>query len=60
MVYEIVTLEEKMITGISARTNNNDPDMGAMIRALWNRFYSSGIMKTLKEKEDPVFGVYTE
>ena len=38
MVYEIVTLEEKMITGISARTNNNDPDMGAMIRELWNRF----------------------
>ena len=38
MVYEIVTLEEKMITGISVRTNNSDPNMGAMIGELWNRF----------------------
>ena len=60
MVYEIVTLEEKMITGISVRTNNSDPNMGAMIGELWNRFYSNGIVETLKEKKAPVFGVYTE
>lgn len=60
MVYEIVTLEEKMITGISVRTNNSDPNMGAMIVELWNRFYSNGIVETLKEKKAPVFGVYTE
>ena len=30
MNYEIVTLEEKTVAGISARTNNGSPDMGAV------------------------------
>ncbi len=40
MKYEIVTLEEKIAVGISARTNNLSPDMGAVIGGLWNRFYN--------------------
>ena len=31
MKYEIVTLGEKITVGISARTNNMSPDMGAII-----------------------------
>ena len=31
MKYEIVTLNEKIAVGISARTNNLSPDMGAVI-----------------------------
>lgn len=31
MKYEIVNLQEKKAAGISARTNNSSPDMGAVI-----------------------------
>ena len=31
MEYEIVTLKEKIAVGVSARTNNTSPDMGAVI-----------------------------
>lgn len=31
MEYEIVTLDEKTAVGITARTNNASPDMGAVI-----------------------------
>ena len=37
MDYEMVTLEEKIAVGVSARTNNTAPDMGAVIGGLWNR-----------------------
>ena len=39
MEYEIVTLEEKIVAGVSARTNNMNPDMGAVIGGLWKRFF---------------------
>ena len=42
MNYEIVTLEEKIAVGISARTNNLSPDMGKVIEGLWNRLYHEG------------------
>ena len=38
MDYEIVTLEERIAVGISARTNNTSPDMETIISGLWNRF----------------------
>ena len=38
MNYEIVTLEEQIAVGISARTNNTSPDMGAVIGGLVARF----------------------
>lgn len=40
MNYEIVTLESKRVTGISARTSNSSPDMRAVIGSLWQRLYS--------------------
>ena len=36
MKYEIVRLEEKIAVGVSARTNNMSPDMGAVFGGLWN------------------------
>ena len=43
MEYEIVTLEEKTVAGIAARTNNAAPDMGSVTGGLWGRFYQQGI-----------------
>ncbi len=43
MEYEIVTLEEKIAAGVSARTNNTASDMGAVIGGLWSRFYNQGL-----------------
>lgn len=52
MEYEIVTLEKKTAVGISARTNNASPDMGAVIGGLWNRFYNEGIYAAIPKKAD--------
>ncbi len=61
MKYEIVTLEEKIAVGISARTNNAAPDMGAVIGGLWNRFYSEGIYASIPDKgNEKALGIYTE
>ena len=35
MNYEIVELKEKTIVGFTARTSNEDPQMGAIIGGLW-------------------------
>lgn len=43
MNYEIVELKEKTVVGISARTNNNSPEMHNVIGGLWNDFYGKGI-----------------
>lgn len=40
MNYEIVNLEEKIVAGFSARTNNASPDMGKIIGGLWQKLYS--------------------
>lgn len=42
MNYEIVTLEEKIAAGVSARTNNSALDLCAVIGGLWQRFYGEG------------------
>ena len=34
MEYEVVTLQEKIAVGVSARTNNMSPDMEAVIGGL--------------------------
>ena len=61
MNYEIVTLEEKTVAGISARTNNGSPDMGAVIGGLWNRFYNDGIYAAIPEKTNTkALGIYTD
>ena len=61
MEYEIVTLEEKIAVGVSARTNNASPDMGAVIGGLWNRFYNEGIWASIPCKiTKKAMGIYTE
>ena len=34
MKHEVITLEEKVVAGIEARTNNDSPDMGMVIGEL--------------------------
>lgn len=61
MEYEIVNLKEKTIIGLSARTNNSAPDMGAVIGGLWTRFYTDGIYASIPEKVNgKALGVYTD
>lgn len=59
--YEIVTLTEKTVAGILARTNNLAPDMGSVIGGLWQRFYSEGIYSGIPDKvNNKALGIYTE
>lgn len=61
MDYEIVTLEEKIAVGISARTNNASPDMGGVIGGLWNRFFNEGVYASIPEKTNQkALGIYTD
>lgn len=61
MEYEIITLEEKIAAGISARTNNQSPDMGAVIGGLWNRFYQEGVYASISHKANgKALGIYTD
>ena len=50
MDYEIVELEEKKVFGLRARTNNQAPDVGAVIGGLWDRFFVQGIYDTIPDK----------
>ena len=61
MEYEIVTLEEKIAAGVSARTNNTASDMGAVIGGLWSRFYNEGVYASLPGKvSEKALGIYTD
>ncbi len=61
MNYEIVTLEEKTVAGICARTNNTSPDMGAVIGGLWNHFYNEGVYASIPGKvNEKALGIYTD
>lgn len=61
MNYEIVNLEEKKVMGLTARTNNGSPEMGAVIGGLWSRFYQDGIYETIPNKENAkALGIYSD
>lgn len=61
MNYEVVTLEEKIVAGIEARTNNMSPDMGQVIGGLWNRFFNEHIYENISHKaNDKALGIYTD
>ncbi|MDE7332222.1 MAG: GyrI-like domain-containing protein [Lachnospiraceae bacterium] len=61
MDYEIVTLGEKIVAGVSARTNNGASDMGAVIGGLWNRFYNEGVYASVPNKvNEKALGIYTD
>lgn len=58
MDYEIVSLEEKIVAGLCARTGNQEPDMGQVIGGLWEAFYShAAVPGKLTQKG---IGLYTE
>lgn len=60
MEYEIVELEEKTVIGISIRTNNQAPDVGAVIGGLWEKFFTRGIYEggTGQEKRDASWDLF--
>ena len=61
MKYEVITLEEKVVAGIEARTNNYSPDMGMVIGGLWNHFYQDGIYESIPNKvTQKALGIYTD
>lgn len=60
MEYEIVTLNERIAAGISARTNNGHPDMPAVIGGLWKTFYDSVYDAIPCKAHKKALGIYTE
>lgn len=61
MDYEIITLKEKTMAGLSARTNNSSPDMGQVIGGLWQKFYSPEFYPMIGNKaSDKACGIYTD
>lgn len=61
MQYKIVTLQEKTVAGISARTNNSSPEMGKIIGGLWEKFYSADCYPAIQNKVgSSSFGIYTD
>lgn len=61
MDYEIVTLKEKIAVGVSARTNNMSPDMGAVIGGLWNQLFHEGVYASIPGKvNEKALGIYTD
>jgi predicted transcriptional regulator YdeE len=61
MDYEVVTLEEKKVIGVTARTKNSDADMPVIIGGLWNRFYQEGIYSQITNKQnDKALGIYSD
>jgi predicted transcriptional regulator YdeE len=61
MNYEIVTLNDKIVVGISENTSNNDPKMPEIIGGLWQRFYQTGINSTIENKVNEYsIGLYSD
>ncbi|URZ03045.1 GyrI-like domain-containing protein [Clostridium felsineum] len=61
MKYEIVSLKEKIVVGVSAITGNDDPNMGKTIAGLWEELYQGGINKTIKNKANEyAIGLYSD
>lgn len=61
MDYEIVSLEEKIVVGVSAITGNNDPKMGEIIGGLWEKLYQGGVNERIKNKVNQyAIGLYSD
>lgn len=61
MEYEVVTLEKKIVVGVSAVTGNQKPDMGAVIGGLWSSLYQEGITEKIEHKANPYcIGLYSD
>ncbi len=61
MNYEIVSLNEKMIVGVSTTTSNEDPKMGEKIGKLWMDLYQGGVYAKIKNKvNEYAIGLYSD
>lgn len=61
MNYEIITLTEKVVVGVSTTTSNEDPEMGVKIGKLWTDLYQGGIHSAVKNKvNDHAIGLYSD
>lgn len=61
MDYEMVTLQEKTIVGVSAVTGNSDPKMGEVIGGLWEKLYQGGVNSAIKNKvNEYAIGLYSD
>lgn len=61
MNYEIVTLKQKTVVGISAETSNTDPCMNEKIGKLWNDLYQGGINAQIRNKiNEYAIGLYSD
>lgn len=52
MDYEIVTLPQKSVVGITARTRNGCESAGKVIGSLWRDFYGKGIFRSIEHKSN--------
>lgn len=60
MQYEIVNLNEKIVAGFSARTNNTSPKMSSVIGGLWQKLYDKNGCEWLTNRvNDKAVGIYT-
>ena len=61
MNYTVVTLEEKIVVGVSAVVGNDDPKMGEIIGGLWEALYQGGVSQTIKNKVNQyAIGLYSD
>ena len=61
MNYEVVSLEEKIVAGVAARTSNDSPEMGKVIGGLWQKLFAEGIFMQIKDvANEKSIGLYTD
>ncbi len=61
MDYQIVTLKEKKVMGLNARTSNVDPAMGVIIGGLWERLFGEGLFDAIPDKTgESSIGLYSD
>ncbi len=60
MKYEIVSLPEKTVVGLNARTCDQDADMSAKIGGLWKTFFEEDVYTSIPNKStQSTLGVYS-
>lgn len=60
MNYEIVSIQEKTVAGLTIRTSNHDMAMTESIGKLWHSFFAEGIYHSISNKRsDNSIGLYT-
>lgn len=61
MKYEIVSLKEKIVIGVSVETSNEDPKMGEKIGKLWVDLYQGGVSEKIRNKiNEYAIGLYSD